>query len=145
MSAACARGVSCATCLRCCEAIHQEQIAGDRGASETPPSPAVSAVRAGPGEGRDEGTRRTGSNDLLFGYAASAGCYLAGAGDSARGTHLRRFGELLGSAAAAKALSAEGAEAFRAGAAAALEGSDIAAEHLAALRSLADYVLDTEI
>lgn len=110
--------------LRCCEVIHLEQLAGEQASTFE-----VAA----------------GKTALLFGYAAYAGCFLAGAGDSVRGSHLRRFGELLGSADGVKAFSPERAEVFRTEAAAALEASGIAAEHTAALRNLADYVLDRGI
>jgi len=58
---------------------------------------------------------------------------------------MRRFGELLGSAAGVKALSAERADSLQAEALTALEAAGVAAEHGAALRSLADYVLDGEV
>lgn len=111
------------SCLRCCEAIHLEQTAGQQSSAE------------------DLGASKAA---LLFGHAAYAGGYLAGAGASPRAMHVHHFGELLGSAAALKASNPERSEAFQARALAALEASNVAAEHRAALRSLADYVLSNE-
>lgn len=118
-------------CLRCCEVIHSEQAAGH--------------LELGSGEEADIVELAARKGAILFGCAAYAGCYLAGDGESRQGAQIRRFGELLGSAAGVKALSAERADSLQAEALTALEAAGVAAEHCAALRSLADYVLDGEV
>jgi geranylgeranyl pyrophosphate synthase len=135
-------------CLRCCEAIHLEQAG--RHQPPSPELPASQSPAGGPAQGASRGLPQevlelaAAKGAVLFGYAAYAGCYLARAADSAQARELRRFGELLGSAAAVRALAPERGEAFGMEALAALEASGIAASHCATLRSLADYVLNRE-
>lgn len=116
-------------CLRYCEAVDEEQSGGT--ASEVADSRWH----------RARTTWAAAKGAVLFGSAAYAGCYLAGAIECERASRIRDFGEALGSAAAVRGHNQARAKALGAQAVAALDRSGVAARQWVALRSLVDYVL----
>ncbi|HEX6512670.1 MAG TPA: polyprenyl synthetase family protein [Chloroflexota bacterium] len=107
-------------CLRYCEAIHDELACSSGG---------------------DQLERTAFTAGVMFGCAASFGCYLAGAENSPADERLREFGNLLGAAARMRLLAPDRARKLHSQAVAALAGAGLSGEPLAELRSLADAVL----
>jgi geranylgeranyl diphosphate synthase, type I len=111
------------SCLRLCEVLHLEL--------QGPDAPAAVELAA----------RKSA---VLFGCAAYAGCHLAG-GDESRRQALRRFGELIGSAAGARPLSEARARAFYDEALLLLSDGSVIAAAGPSLRAFAEYLLTFEI